>query len=59
MEALGLNADASDSEVDTSVRHILRLLHPDYAINRCLGDGTRRKLRIEAAFKRLNGLRDA
>ena len=58
LDALGLGADASDSEVDKCVRHMLRLLHPDYAINRCLGDGTRRKLRIEAAFKRLNGLRD-
>lgn len=58
MDALGLRLDASDGEVDKCVRHILRLLHPDYAINRCLGEGTRRKLRIEAAFKRLNGLRD-
>ena len=58
MGALGLRADASDSEVDKCVRHVLRLLHPDYAINRCLAEGSRRKMRIDAAFKRLNGLRD-
>lgn len=57
MEALGLAEDASDAEVDSTVRRLLRLLHPDYSINLAL-KGTRRHLRIEAAFKRLNGLRD-
>ena len=56
-DALGLAADASDGEVARAVRNTLRLLHPDYAINVAL-QGTRRQARIEAAFKRLNGLRD-
>jgi len=57
MEALGLHEEASDAEVDSTVRKLLRLLHPDYSINLAL-KGTRRHQRIEAAFKRLNGLRD-
>ena len=38
-------------------RKLLRLLHPDYSINLPL-KGTGRHERIEAAFKKLNGLRD-
>lgn len=58
-QALGLAETASDSEVARAVRATLRLLHPDYAINRDLVDGSRRQRRIEAAYKRLNCLRDA
>jgi len=56
-DALGLPHDATDTEVDSTVRKVLRLLHPDYSINLSI-KGTRRHMRIEAAFKRLNGLRD-
>lgn len=56
-EALGLEVDATDAEVDSCVRRLLRLLHPDYSINLAMA-GTRRQQRIEAAFKRLNGLRN-
>jgi hypothetical protein len=59
MQALGLPAQATDAEVARCVRNVLRLLHPDYAINRCLAEGSRRQQRIEAAYKRLNGLRDS
>ena len=38
--------------------HLLRLLHPDYAINLPL-KGTKQHARIEAAFKKLSALRDA
>lgn len=57
-DALGLPASASDAEVDSSVRKLLRLLHPDYSINLKI-KGTRKQQRIEAAYKRLNGLRAA
>ena len=57
-DALGLRADASDADVARGVRSVLRLLHPDFPINLRLVEGTRRQRRIEAAFKRLNGLRD-
>ena len=57
MDALGLEDDASDADVASTIRKLLRLLHPDYPINRACA-GTKRYLRIEAAFKRLNGLRD-
>ena len=57
MDAIGLPTDATDAEVQTRVRQLLRLLHPDYSINLSI-KGTRRHRRIEAAFKRLNGLRD-
>lgn len=56
MDALGLPETASDVEVDRTMRKVLRLLHPDYSIN-LASKGTRRHERIEAAFKRLNGLR--
>ena len=57
MDALGLEASATDAEVASTVRRLLRLLHPDFSIN-LASKGTRRHQRIEAAFKRLNGLRD-
>ena len=57
MQALGLQATATDAAVESTVRRLLRLLHPDYAINLSIKD-TRQHERIEAAFKRLNGLRD-
>ena len=56
MDALGLDESASDAEVDGAVRRTLRLLHPDFSIN-LTNKGTKRHHRIEAAFKRLNGLR--
>jgi len=56
MDALGLPESATDAEVDSTARKLLRLLHPDYAIN-LAGKGSRQQRRIEAAFKRLNGLR--
>ena len=55
--ALGLQATATDAAVESTVRRLLRLLHPDYAINLSIKD-TRQHERIEAAFKRLNCLRD-
>ena len=57
-EALGLTPGASDAEVERSLRKMLRLLHPDYSLNLSI-KGTRQHGRIEAAFKRLNGLREA
>ena len=57
MDALGLAATATDSEIESTVRRLLRLLHPDYSINLSI-KGTRAHARITAAFKRLNGLRD-
>lgn len=54
-DALGLPTKASDTEVARAVRSLLRLLHPDFAINQGLTGA--RQQRIEAAFKRLNGLR--
>ena len=56
VDALGLGKGATDTEVESRVRKLLRLLHPDYGINAAI-KGTRRHQRIEAAFKRLNGLR--
>ena len=58
MQALGLEERASDAEIAKTVRRLLRLLHPDYSINLELDTSTKRHRRIEAAFKRLNGLRD-
>ena len=55
-EALGLGARASDAQIDRAVRKLLRLLHPDYSINLDI-KGTKKQQRIEAAFKRLNGLK--
>ena len=56
MDALGLEQAASDAEVSSAMRKILRLLHPDYSINMA-EKGTKRHRRIEAAFKRLSSLR--
>ena len=56
-DALGLEEDASDADIDSRVRKLLRLLHPDYSINLSI-KGTRKQQRIEAAYKRLNGLRN-
>ena len=49
---------ASEVEVHKQVKKLLRLLHPDYSINQPL-KGTKKHARIEAAFKKLNGLREA
>ena len=57
VEALGM-ADASEAEVGTRVRRLMRLLHPDYSINSALR-GTKQQRRIEKAFKKLNSLRTA
>ena len=56
-EALGLRPQAADAQVTACVRKQMRLLHPDYSINLEL-KGTSRHARIEAAFKKLNHLRD-
>ena len=54
--ALGLQPGAPGAEVQKQIRQALRLLHPDFAINRLLG-GSKEQLRVEAAFKKLNNLR--
>ena len=57
-EALGLAGEAVDeAAVASRVRKLLKLLHPDYAINQALR-GTKQERRIERAFKRLNDLRE-
>ena len=56
--AIGLGVLASEVEVHKQVKKLLRLLHPDYSINQPL-KGTKKHARIEAAFKKLNGLREA
>jgi hypothetical protein len=56
-EELGMRPRAADAEVTACVRKQMRLLHPDYSINLAL-KGTNRHARIEAAFKKLNHLRD-
>ena len=56
MDALGLAESATDAEMSSAVRKVLRLLHPDFSINLAT-KGTKRQRRIEAAFKRLNSLR--
>ena len=55
--ALGLRELASEAEVISSTRQLMRLLHPDFTINIPL-KGTKRYAKITAAFKKLNGLRD-
>ena len=55
-DALGLREAASDNEVATRIRKLLRLLHPDFAINLALV-GTEEHERIDTAFKKLNNLR--
>ena len=54
-QALGLSPDSSDVEVERHMRRVLRLLHPDYSINQHLPQ--KQHGRVDAAFKRLNGLR--
>ena len=56
--ATGLGLSASDGDMRKKALHLLRLLHPDYAINLPL-KGTKQHARIEAAFKKLSALRDA
>ena len=56
-QAVGLNLAASDAEVNKKVLKLLRLLHPDFSLNLSI-KGTKQHARIEAAFKRLAGLRD-
>ena len=58
MQALGLADEATDGDVAKAVRRALMLLHPDCSINLGMDEGSRKMRRIEAAFKRLNGLRD-
>jgi len=55
--ALGLKLACTDDEVRKHVKHLLRLLHPDYNINLAL-KGTKHHARIENAFKKLNELRE-
>ena len=55
--AMGMSLLASEGEVAKRVKHYMRLLHPDFSINQPL-KGTKKHARIEAAFKKLNGLRE-
>ena len=56
--AVGLrHGRAGHADVAARSRKLLRLLHPDFVINLPL-KGTPQHARIEAAFKKLNGLRD-
>ena len=54
---LGLPATAPRSEVMQAVRLALRVLHPDRSMNLPL-KGTQKGKQIEAAFKRVNNLKD-
>lgn len=54
---LGLQGRPSEMELRHAVRLAMRLLHPDAAINIVL-KGTPAGDRIEAAFKRMNNLKD-
>ena len=54
--ALGLPAGAPEAEVGSQLRHLLRLLHPDYSINQHLQE--KQQGRVEKAFKRLNSMRE-
>tara|TARA_B110000046_G_C12675013_1_gene266150 strand:+ start:175 stop:378 length:204 start_codon:yes stop_codon:yes gene_type:complete len=54
---LGLHPTASVGEVKHAVRLAMRLLHPDRSINIGL-KGTEEYRRIEAAFKKVNNLKD-
>ena len=57
--AMGLEAGMEDdAEVKKRALKLLRLLHPDFTINHPL-KGTKKHMRIEAAFKKLSCLRDA
>ena len=55
-DALGLREVTSNKEMAARIRKLLRLLHPDFAINLAL-KGTEEHERIDAAFKKLNNLR--
>ena len=55
--AVGLKLSSPEAEVRKRVRHLLRLLHPDFTINLPL-KGTKQHARIETAFKKLNELRE-
>ena len=55
-DALNLADAANEAELQRAVRRLLRLLHPDYTINRTI-KGSKKHQYIDAAYKRLNGLR--
>ena len=55
---LGLPSNATESELRQGVRMAMRLLHPDLNINMAL-KGTKQGHEIEAAFKRVNNLKDS
>ena len=54
---LGLPSTSSEAELMRAMRLAMRLLHPDAAINMAK-KGTAEGKRIEAAFKRVNNLKD-
>ena len=54
--AMGVSPSVPPKKLQSKVRSMLRLLHPDYAINSEI-KGTPHYARIEAAFKKLNGLK--
>jgi hypothetical protein len=55
--AVGCSLSVPEAEVRKRALKLLRLLHPDFSLNMQL-KGTKAHVRIEAAFKRLTGLRD-
>ena len=54
---LGLPHNATEPELRHGVRMAMRLLHPDLNINMAL-KGTKQGAEIEAAFKKVNNLKD-
>ena len=54
---LGMDKGASDAELMRAMRLAMRLLHPDASLNMAL-KGTEAGARVEAAFKRVNNLKD-
>ena len=54
---LGLPETANEAQIRQAVRLAMRLLHPDRTMNLSL-KGTRQFDRLEAAFKRVNNLKD-
>ena len=56
-QMLCLPSSATEADVRQGIRLAMRLLHPDLAINIAL-KGTPECARIEAAFKKVNNLKD-
>ena len=54
---LGMPKGSSEAEMMRAMRLAMRLLHPDLGINQALA-GSKQGERLEAAFKRVNNLKD-